>query len=164
MRRTEGGMGLVWLFSIPLVLIGLVILGFIYTLVNQAYWDKRVEEMCEKDGGRIVYERVFLSEEEYGGMLDSAGNLRIPTRYRLKEDDDYVSRFESKALERRALGLVIKEASTRVIRVKNEKVIAEQVDFIRVGGDFPFSASQASSFGCPKPEEKPFLKEIFIVD
>lgn len=168
MRLRQTGFGLVGLLglvlSIPLVLIGLAVLGFISTLIYQAYWDSRVEEMCEKDGGRTIYERIVLSDEEYGGMLDDVGRFRIPTLERLKTGDGYFYSFDSKTLERRFLNLVIKEASTRVIRVEDRKIIAEQVRFMRIGGDFPFSASQTSSFVCPKSEEKTLIQEVFIIN
>jgi len=44
----------------PLILIGLVVMAFVFTLLNKAYWDYRVKQMCEKDGGVTVYEKVEL--------------------------------------------------------------------------------------------------------
>jgi Tfp pilus assembly protein PilV len=50
-QKAQQGFGLVKvLISIPLVLIGLVILAFAYTELNKAYWDYRVKELCEKEG------------------------------------------------------------------------------------------------------------------
>ena len=62
----------------PLILIGLVVLAFIFTLLNKAYWDYRVKQMCEADGGVTVYERVFLSELEYESHSGSDGRLIAP--------------------------------------------------------------------------------------
>jgi hypothetical protein len=47
---------------VPLILIGLAIAG---TEFNKAYWDHKVRELCEKDGGVTVYEAIELSPEEF---------------------------------------------------------------------------------------------------
>ena len=63
-QKAQQGFGLVKvLISIPLVLIGLVILAFAYTELNKAYWDYRVKELCEKEGRVTVFETVELTKE-----------------------------------------------------------------------------------------------------
>jgi hypothetical protein len=162
MWRSEGGMGFLgWILSIPFLLIGLLILGFISTLISQAYWDYRVEEMCKKDGGRTIYEKVVLSDEQYGAMLDKAGNIHIPSSQTLNGSEKYFYQYESEKIFAGILSLNVTKYSTRVIRREGKNVVAEQIRYGRYGGDFPFSVSHGSSFMCPEFEQGLF-SEIFL--
>jgi hypothetical protein len=162
MWRREGGMGFLgWILSIPFLLIGLLILGFVSTLINQAYWDYRVEEMCKKDGGRTIYEKVVLSDEEYGAMLDKAGYIHISSSKTLNGSEKYFYQYESEKIFAGILSLNVTKYSTRVIRREGKNVVAEQIRYGRYGGDFPFATSNGSSFICPVFEQE-LSSEVFF--
>ena len=73
------GMGLIgWVITIPLTLILLLILVVGFYEGRKAYWDHKVTEMCEKDGGIKIYERVQLDEAEYNLYINKFGQLSIP--------------------------------------------------------------------------------------
>ncbi|MBK8306680.1 MAG: hypothetical protein IPL00_06020 [Gammaproteobacteria bacterium] len=49
------GKAIKWILLLPLILAGL---GIAYCEANKAYWDHRVRELCKKDGGVTVFERI----------------------------------------------------------------------------------------------------------
>ncbi|MBK9667618.1 MAG: hypothetical protein IPO61_18090 [Gammaproteobacteria bacterium] len=59
------GKAIKWILLLPLILAGL---GIAYCEANKAYWDHRVRELCKKDGGVTVFERVLLMREPNDAM------------------------------------------------------------------------------------------------
>lgn len=52
LRKQYLGLGLIgWIVAVPLGLISLLILVIGFYEGRKAYWDSKVREMCEKDGG-----------------------------------------------------------------------------------------------------------------
>ena len=62
------------MLTFPALLIILVIIAFAYCEAHKSYWDGKVAEMCEKDGGVRVNERVVATSQ----YVDKDGNIRIP--------------------------------------------------------------------------------------
>src|SRR4051812_24315604 len=50
-----------------------------YFLAQRRHWDAEVAELCVRDGGVRVFERVSLTDERY---IDREGNIRIPPMMR----------------------------------------------------------------------------------
>ena len=114
---------------------------------RKAYWDYRVQEMCNEKGGVFVKEKVKIKKDQIklmgtvGGYisipLKSSNNMKYPVYYVYEE-------------------VVIRESSPRVTkweekiyRRSDTKIVAVIVRFKRSGGDFP-SHSHSSSFSCPE--------------
>lgn len=57
-----------WIIAAPFLLLGaalvVALLYLVYCEANKAYWDSKVRELCEKDGGVTVFEKVELAQGE----------------------------------------------------------------------------------------------------
>jgi hypothetical protein len=124
-----------------------------YVPGRQAYWDEKVKEMCEKDGGTKIFEVVELPKLQYDLLRDKFGELNIPpdgsstqgTPFYRKDEFTYF-RDGNPSVWRYEL---------TIIRRSDRKVLGRQVVYSRVGGDFP-SPAHASSFSCPEKQENLF--------
>jgi len=160
------GLGLIgWIILIPFIFIGLIILIFIGCEINKAYWDHKVKEMCEEDGGIKVYERVPVPER----YVDKDGLIRIPTLSRdptrkpfgweAKPDDLFYRIVDYKHIVEGFLS--VRRSSIKLIRSTDKKVLGESVSYGRGGGDFPTGLFHGSSYICPEHlnlEEAIFLR------
>jgi hypothetical protein len=111
---------------------------------RKAYYDWQVRKMCEKDGGVTVFERVTLSREEYKQVGVAIGEMP------LSETDEHSRSlfFSTTAIEQlRAANPQIYRRETKIVRRSDRKEISRQVQYGRIGGDFPTFA-HPSSFGC----------------
>jgi hypothetical protein len=106
---------------------------------SQMYWDHRVKELCEKDGGVTVYEKVELTKEEFN-------KLDIPFEKHAKPDTPYY---------RVSLVDVVINDSPRVwkggqkiVRRSDGKVLGMQIYYARRGGDILTGISESSHYGC----------------
>lgn len=159
----QRGIGIIKLIAlIPVILIGLVILAFIFTLLNKAYWDYRVRQMCEKDGGVTVYKKVKILKGMYPNLISSRGVLIIPSENHAKSNDPFFSTYKSVELHNGTL--VVFRSEQSIIRAKDKKELSLHVTYSRRGGDFPFSLSHPSYFGCGFDEKEiNLLKSVITV-
>jgi len=144
------------------LIIAAPIIWFIYCQLHKAYWDNRVDDMCEKDGGVTIYERVHISPAEERFQSRAGGKLSVAkkdladprslvyvdgvTTY-IKKSNPNISRYEGS-----------------IIRRADQKTIARWVYYARVGGDFP-SPAHPSSYGCPDLKKSAAdLEKIFILE
>ena len=114
---------------------------------QQAYWDAQVKELCEKDGGVTVYERVKLTQSEYELLGGIYGAISVPSRNVAASSTPYVSDTTITALHDWAPEVWRRE--TLIVRVADEKVLAKQITYGRRGGDVPvFFIGHPSFYGC----------------
>ena len=152
------------LLVIPVALVLLLALVFAFFEGRKAYWDYRVREMCAKDGGIRVYERVLIPSR----YLDQDRNIKIPAAnmdpsrkpfaWEAKSDDLFYYVWTHKAIVEGYLAAG--RDDIKIIRATDKKVLGEAVIFGRSGGDFPTFA-YPSSFRCPAHqnlEEAVFIK------
>ncbi len=155
-----------WVGLSPLILIGLLVLAFLFGEFNKSYWDYKVKKMCLEDGGVTVYETVFLSEAEFktaGGS--SYGQLVVPTREVARDRNIYPFYSERSGSELRSGSPRVYRSESKIFRKSDEKVLGRLTTYGRYGGDFPFSFNP-SSFGCGNIEgfRLDIEKQIFIVE
>jgi len=106
---------------------------------SQVYWDHKVKELCEKDGGVTVYEKVELTQEE-------RKNIKIRNIKYATENDAYYSEFHSQAIKEGNPKLLKNEYF--LYRNADKKLLGKQVDYTRIGGDIPTGVSHDSSYSC----------------
>ncbi len=159
----QEGMGVIkFIFLTPVVLIGLVILTMAFSWGYKSYWDYRVEQLCAKDGGRTIYEVIKLSEDKLRKMRGDGQFIGLPARNYVKQDDEFFANSKTTIVHNGLFGLIIKRRVSRVIRLKDKKVLAEQITFSRVRGDFyPLPAVHHSSSSC-SPHKIGFYDEVLI--
>ena len=112
---------------------------------EKAYWDKQVENLCNKDGGITVYERVTLSAEELKLIQGSTGGVLIPSKQAAGAETPYYLETEQTAI--RDGSPRVWRDEMRIVRRADGKVLARRIGYTRFGGDFP-GLSHDSSFAC----------------
>lgn len=112
---------------------------------RQAYWDAQVKEMCEKDGGVTVYERVKLTQSEYQQLGGARGIVPVPSRNTARTGNPFVA--DTTITKIREWNPEVYRQETLIIRVADGKILSRQIQYGRIGGDFP-SPGHPSSYGC----------------
>lgn len=125
------------------VLIACLVMSLL-TGCEKARLDKRVKELCAKDGGIKVYETVRLPPEKFNqwGQPDfykpTQGENALGSEYLLKQEV-YFYRRGNPEMSRTHLS---------VFRQSDKKLLGELIMYGRGGGDMP-GPWYESSFRCP---------------
>ena len=159
-RDKQAGL-LGWILLFPIFM---VILFVVFTVLNKAFWDYRVDQMCEVDGGDTVYKKMFFDREEY------IKNFGLPERgieahwVSSRDHVNYsiLSRDE-KTMIRRGF-TEISRIEITIFRASDKEVLAKSISYHRGGGNIPFVASPGHSCGgdlniAPLLSRTVFLKE-----
>jgi hypothetical protein len=124
--------------------------------------DRQMEELCKKDGGVTVYEKVSLPAHHWDwanrvtlGMpsLDLAADENRDMRSQDIADGQYqliTDRLTLKDGDPMKGQGVLARTEQRVVRTKDNKVLGVAVSYGRVGGDF-IVIGHWSSATCPMP-------------
>lgn len=158
-----------WIALSPFILIGLlvglVVLAIIFNELNLAYWDHRVDQMCEVDGGDFVYKKVFFDKEEYTKNLTSSGELIAPPENSsLNIGQSVLSKHEKTNFRRGFTELSRVEIT--IFRESDKEVLAKSISYHRGGGAITILFSYDSGYSCggslkigPMLSRTVFLKE-----
>jgi hypothetical protein len=149
------------------LIVGGAIAYLVFCEARKAYWDDWVKLLCKEEGGVKVYEKVELNLEEYNSLFPNSpspdsGIAKIPSKEGAKKNDKYFIDINTKYF--RKASPEVWQLNTQIYRASDGKLIAEQVGFARVGGDFPTHAHH-SSFGCSDIHlkfQRPFLDAVFF--
>lgn len=146
------GLGLIgWIIALPVVLIALLLLAIGFFEATKAYWDYKVRQMCEKDGGIEVYETVSLTKEEYKRLGGSERGLPVPNPVYSNVDEEFPFIREERSTTIRSNSPKVGRSESIIKRRSDDKILGRSVYYWRRGGDFPFGLAEGSSFGCPRP-------------
>ena len=128
-----------------LIVVTLLIDGCMgYVPGRQSYWDSQVKDLCRKDAGVTVYERVALTPSEYRLLKGSGADVSIPSD-RVAPSAAYVRQTERTFI--RDANPTVSRYETRIVRQSDGKVLSRSITYSRVGGDFP-SPAHESVFSC----------------
>jgi hypothetical protein len=110
--------------------------------VQRAYWDARVEEMCRKDGGVTVYERVKISPDEYKKLGGNGGTIVVRPRSTASADAPYVAESKDTWLNENPPVL---RSETFIVRRSDGKVLSRLVRYARIGEEIfrPYGCREA---------------------
>lgn len=134
--------------------LGVFVLWLFFWPSEKDHLNAQMAELCKKDGGVKIYERVKLPPE----MYNEFGSLKTP-KY-IKRGNDYISQIAD-IYELSTEVQVIKDGDLqkgegvldrqhrKLINVKNNRLLAEGVFYGRVGGD-RWSPGMHSQSGCPE--------------
>jgi len=128
-----------------------------YAPGRQSYWDEKVKEMCEKDGGTRIFEVVDLPKQQYDVLRDKFGELNIPPDGPNTREAPYYRKDEF--IYFRDGNPSVWRYELVVIRRSDQKILGRRVVYSRVGGDFPGPA-HTSSFSCPEGQVNLFTAVI----
>jgi hypothetical protein len=114
-------------------------------------WDQQLKEMCARDGGVTVYERISISAEQFAKLGKVGAYASISPKWNMQADD--VAFWEQSTM-------IIREGNPRVSRFEqvvrrraDEKIVARVVRYSRVGGDLPTGLAHESALTCPEEEQ-----------
>lgn len=126
---------------------------------RKAYYDWRVRTLCETDGGATVYEQVTLNPEMFRKMKGVGDAVLVPDESARKTDIPVYRRWEQQMI--REGHPSIHRVEMKIVRRVDSKVLGTAVRFSRRGGDFPFTVSNPSHFGCPDLD---LASKLFVVE
>jgi hypothetical protein len=121
-----------------------------YVPGKQGYWDAKVKEMCERDGGVTLVAQVPITTSQLRSLGRVGDYPSIPLeRFAKPSDPVFIRTHET----------VIRESNPRVtkweetiVRHSDLQIVGRTVRYRRAGGDFP-SPAEPSSFSCPPDPE-----------
>lgn len=113
---------------------------------SQAYWDAKVKELCEKDGGITVYEKIRLRTEELMELSDYFGAIRAPVEKYIKPYDVLFSERSVTVLNKE--NPIFKKMETRIFRRSDRKLLGSEITYGRMGLDVQDGYGHSSSYGC----------------
>lgn len=156
-RQMWGGSSVSVLLLIPIVLLVVLAASFVFFEGRKAYWDYRVWEMCEKDGGVKANETIDVDAKTYESLKNKFGQIDIP-----RSDDPRsagaIAVHTYKDVYIRRSDPEVRRSELAVIRVSNGAVVATSTTYSRVGGEL--FALHPSYFSCPSAPKDFFASVI----
>lgn len=152
LSNASGSVLIKLLIGIPLALIAALLLTFAFYEGRKAYWDWRVERMCEKDGGLVILDKAY--PESHSESRIAANDILILSHRGLPM---YV---QHDSVDIRAVNPHVFRSETKYRQRENNRLVAIQVEYSRSGGDF--LSFHPSSFGCPSASYIRTKLEMFL--
>ncbi len=152
------GRVLAWVVLIPIVVL---VAGIGGCEARKAYYDSQVREMCEKDGGVTVFERVALSRDQYRELGGSEGSIPVYAPSSEHPNEPYFT--ETKTVYMREANPEIRRDDVLFKRRSDNVVLARFIYYARIGGDFPTLLAHRSSKGCAQTGPS-VSAQIFQID
>ncbi len=150
------------------VLRAAIVLFFLFWQGVPAYniWqaDKRVDELCAKDGGIKIYETVTLPKERFNQW----GQFHVPDKDYIKPGDEYYSFWKKKDIEGNSsyeiTALTIYRSHFMIYQKSDRRLMGEGINYSRRGGDY-ISPSMPSSYSCSdKFNEVELSRQVFKIN
>lgn len=120
----------------------------------ERYWlDRQMEELCKKDGGVKVYEKVMLPPAEYERVFNfvaaaKSKEERYGSGYRYVLKSDVVA---GKGVDPDKGRGTLTRYYGALYRALDGRLLGENISYQRVGGDLFTFGFQPSGNHCPKP-------------
>jgi len=134
-----------------LIVLGLPVAWFAFCEARKTYWDWRVTQMCEKDGGVSIEGTIELKGEDYENLINNFGQLHIPLKEKAPPSVKVIREESYKYLS--AKDPVVWRHET-VVATHDEVILGRQIIYVRRGGDAV--ALHESSYRCPATHENLF--------
>jgi len=140
-----------------------------YVPGRQTYWDHQVKELCEKDGGMTILERIRISRADVERGIQPRvwilGKRFIGAAVRELAHPDALVHYEENHTVIREMNPSVGRTELVFIRRKDGATIGKYVYYGRGGGDFPTGLTHDSSFLCPTTTEMAAATDgLFIVE
>jgi hypothetical protein len=134
-----------------------------YVPGRQTYWDEKVKEMCEKDGGVKIIEKLRITKTDIDLLGKIDGKIGVPIKALAHPKAPAYA--ELKTTDLREWNPRVSRSESTIIRREDQAVVARSVVYARSGGDIPTGLSEGTSFVCPDLKAiSSDLQQLFIVD
>lgn len=141
-----------------------IVLFFLFWQGIPAYniWqaNKRVDELCTKDGGIRIYETVTLSKERFNQW----GQFEVYDKAYMKTNDEYFIQYETETLngnnDYTSFSPRVVRNHVIIFKVKGNKKMGEYMSYGVGGGMAIGFAMVPDGYVCPKVID--FEKQIFL--
>ena len=128
----------------------------------KSYWDARVDELCAKDGGVKIFEKLHVTKTDIDNLGRVGGEIAIPIK-RLANPNAPVYAI-NQITHIRDNNPEVWRSEWRFIRRKDQAVIALEVSYHRSGGD-AVVVDQPSGYTCPAPDRlNADLQALFVIE
>jgi len=132
-----------------------------YAPGSQTYWDSQVKEMCEKDGGVRVFERLLISRTDIDLLGRVDGKIGVPVKALAHPNAPAYAVNKVTILRQGNPG--VWRSDWEIFRRVDQVVVARVTIYNRSGGDFP-SPAHESRFTCPDLKQiTSDMQQLFIV-
>lgn len=101
--------------------------------IQATYWDAKIDELCRKDGGVTVYERVSMTREEQKRLGGVGRSIPIPTRQFAAPDAPYISEETTTWLSHNP---DVFRRESLIVRTSDKAVLSRLVNYVRVRLEF----------------------------
>lgn len=160
--RSRGLSTVGWLLVIPVALVVLLILAISFYEGRKAYWDAKVREMCEKDGGVNIIETLRISKADSNLLGRIDGRIDVPVKELAKPNSPAYA--ELRITNIRKGNPAVTRTESAIVRRSDQVVVARWIVYSRFGGDFP-SPAHPSSSRCPELTKiTSDLQPLFVVE
>ena len=158
-RAAQSGAIKPWMLIVLLLALApLLTLGFYEG--RKAYWDAKVREMCAKDGGIVVFERVSLSAKDVERLGGKGKDIPLPERRSAGTEAKFVSETQITVI--RPTNPEIRRYQVDIYAVEDNRRLAQYIAYSRGGGDFPTYA-HPSSYAC-NSEITSIGRQVFTIE
>lgn len=138
-----------------------------YVPGRQAYWDEQIRQLCEKDGGVTIYERISISKADIARQVlpkSADGRLSVSIKD-LAHPEAPVYAVEHTTYIGAQRTPRVSRTEMSVIRRSDKFTVATWISYGRFGGDLPTGLAHDSSFVCPDVRTSAAeLARLFIVE
>jgi hypothetical protein len=129
---------------------------------RQSYWDAKVKEMCEKDGGVQILEVLRISKFGVSLLGKADGMIDVPMES--LADPNSPAYAVNKLQVLREGNPAVWRSEWEITRRSDHAIVARTVSYTRSGGDIP-SPAHESRFTCPDPKKMlADLQRLFVVE
>jgi hypothetical protein len=129
---------------------------------RQSHWDAKVREMCEKDGGVHIFEKLRISRADVDLLGSLDGKIDVPLKRLAKPNSPAYADMRVTNVNEGNPQVTRTEAT--IVRQVDGAVVARWISYARFGGDLP-SPAHPSSFRCPELKQiTADLQPLFIVE
>lgn len=162
-KKRESGIGVIGMIVlIPVLLIAAAVAWYGYCEARKAYWDRQVKQMCEKDGGVHIIEKIKISKADAEFLPRVNGKISVAIKELASINAPVYAEGTTAYLSNSNPN--VRRYEEVVVRRADHKSIARWIYYSRVGGDFP-SPAHESHFGCPDLGRiTSDLEHLFIVE
>ena len=127
--------------------------------VRKAYYDWRLRQMCETDGGVRISERLIVNPNQVAHLPRVAGHLGVAPEALADPAAPAFGRLKEQVLRQGQPSMMRYEEE--IVRRADGHIVARVVTYTRAGGDFP-SFAQPSLHSCPTPATLyPEIERVF---